>query len=77
MLQESDSCLCLTLPHDRFGLGNPELGLEVSCHQEQMIAGLDASITPASPLEVVCNATDIGKGETFVAETIVYSWLLE
>lgn len=48
----------------------------MSCNQEQMIARLDASITPASPLEVVCNATQIGERETFVVETFVYSWVL-
>lgn len=39
--------------HYRFGLGNPELGLEMFCHLEHIIAGLDASVTPASPLDVV------------------------
>jgi len=64
------------VPHDRFGLGDPELRLEMSHHQKQMIAGLDASVIPASALEVVCNVTEVGKREAFVAETFVYSWLL-
>lgn len=51
LLQEADSCLSYSA-YDSFGLGNPELGLKSFCHLDHIIAGLDASITPVSPLEV-------------------------
>lgn len=46
------------------------------CHREQMAAGLDAPVAPASPLEVVCSATEIRERETCVVEAFVYSGLL-
>lgn len=72
MLEESNNCLCLTLPHYRFGLGNPELEQEMTFHQEQMIAGLDAFVVLASPPVTVCNATEIRESENFATETFVY-----
>lgn len=67
MLEESNNCLCLTLPHYRFGLGNSELEQEMTFHQE-----LDAFVVLASPPVTVCNATEIRESENFATETFVY-----
>lgn len=48
---------------------------EVS-RQEQMAAGLDAPVPPASLLELVCSATELREREARVAEAFVSSRLL-